>query len=613
MSIPEGDRAKVHRTTKRYSGGVKEIGIRRVLAVMWQGVQPWGWMFWLAGVIEIAAVILMTQIPIQFKYFFDVLSVPQDNAREVLVGILLVIVILQVCRRLLNRFGVYLISYVQARAMPRLMEIAFEYTIGHSSHFFENSFSGALVQKVRRLANAYRAINESYYFDLLPVIVQVVTSVTVLYLFQPMLAVFVVVWVVVFIYINYRMALHKLVYDIPRSALDTKVTATLADAFSNMNAIIAYATGNFESKRFKDVAESYGDILIKSWVISIIFNGILSLCIIVLEFVVFYYGIGLWERGEMSIGTFVLVQVYIFQLANNLWGFGEVIRKLHESFAESLEVVEILDMPHGVSDVPGAMPIVVPQGSIEFKNVSFAYNEARTVMDGVSVAILGGQKVAIIGPSGAGKSTFVRLLLRTYEATGGEVRIDHQNIAKVTQESLRNAIAFVPQDPSLFHRSLKENIRYGKLDATDAEVEEAAKRAHCHEFIASLPQGYDTLVGERGVKLSGGERQRVAIARAMLKDAPILVLDEATSSLDSESEVLIQKALDELIKNKTVIVIAHRLSTIRKMDRILVFDGGRIAEDGTHDELLGNPNSLYKRLWDLQAGGFIVENDESNV
>lgn len=590
---------------------MKGIGIRRVLAVMWKGIEPWGWMFWLAGGVEIVAVILMTQIPIQFKYFFDILAVPPENARAVLVGILVTIVVLQVSRRLLNRFGVYLISYVQARAMPRLMEIAFDYTIGHSSHFFENSFSGALVQKVRRLANAYRAINESYYFDLLPVIVQVITSVVVLYIFQPILALFVLVWVVVFIYVNYRMAVHKLVYDIPRSALDTKVTATLADAFSNIQAVIAYATGSFESKRFKDVAESYGDILIKSWVISIVFNGVLSLCIIALEFAVFYYGIGLWEREAMTIGTFVLVQVYIFQLANNLWGFGEVIRKLHESFAESLEVVEILDTPHGVSDKPGATALIVSVGDVEFRNVGFAYNEAREVIHSANVHIPGGQKVAMIGPSGAGKSTFMRLLMRTYDATGGEVLIDGQNIARVTQESLRRAIAFVPQDPSLFHRSLRENIRYGRLDATDEEVEKAARLAHCHDFITSLPQGYDTLVGERGVKLSGGERQRVAIARAMLKNAPILVLDEATSSLDSESEVHIQQALDELIKGKTVIVIAHRLSTIRKMDRILVFDGGQVVDDGTHDELLQKEHSLYKRLWNLQAGGFIVEKNET--
>lgn len=583
------------------------VEMRRVWAVMWQGMRPYAWMILFASIAQVCAVILVAQVPVQLKYFFDALAQPPEDVRGVLIGILITIIAIQTVRLLFNRVGVYLISNASAKVMPRLMEQAFEYTLRHSSHFFENSFSGALVQKVRRLANAYRALSESFYFDLLPVVVQVITSVVILYLFQPILALFILIWVVIFVWVNYQLAVYKLAYDVPRSEMDTKVTATLADAFSNINAVIAYARAPFEAQKFKDVADGYGSILATSWNISIVFNGLLSLCIIVLEFIVFYYGVGLWGQGLMSIGTFVLVQVYIVQLANNLWGFGEVIRKAHESYAESLEVVEILELPHGVSDIPSAPALTVAEGSVSFSHVSFAYNETRTVMEDVSLDIQGGQKVAIIGPSGAGKSTFVRLLLRTYDATSGQVLVDGQNIAHVTQESLRRSIAFVPQDPALFHRTLKENIRYGREDASDQEVEDAARRAHCHEFIASLPQGYDTLVGERGVKLSGGERQRVAIARAILKDAPILVLDEATSSLDSESEVLIQQALDELMKDKTVIVIAHRLSTIRKMDRILVFDGGRIAEDGTHDELLKNPESLYKRLWDLQAGGFIVE------
>jgi ABC-type multidrug transport system fused ATPase/permease subunit len=225
----------------------------------------------------------------------------------------------------------------------------------------------------------------------------------------------------------------------------------------------------------------------------------------------------------------------------------------------------------------------------------------------VSLEIAPGQKVALVGPSGAGKTTFVRLLLRLYDVTDGSICIDGQDIRSVTLESLRHAVSLVPQDPVLFHRTLMENIRYGRFDATDDEVIAAAKLAHCHEFIEALPEKYETYVGERGIKLSGGERQRVAIARAILKNAPILILDEATSSLDSHSESLIQDALDVLMGGKTVLVIAHRLSTIRKMDRILVVDEGGIKEDGSHDELLQNDSSLYKQLWNLQAGGFMKE------
>lgn len=237
----------------------------------------------------------------------------------------------------------------------------------------------------------------------------------------------------------------------------------------------------------------------------------------------------------------------------------------------------------------------------------FEYHDSHAVLQDFSLAIQPHEKVALIGSSGAGKTTTAKLLLRLYDVSAGTISIDGQNIAGVTQESLRTSIAFVPQEPALFHRSLMENIRYGRQDATDEEVIEAAKQAHCHEFISQYPEGFQTMVGERGVKLSGGERQRVAIARAILKDAPILILDEATSSLDSESERLIQDALLRLMKGKTVIAIAHRLSTVMNMDRLIVMEKGEVVLSGTHDELLAHESNLYKKLWEIQAGGFIRE------
>ncbi|MEK7201173.1 MAG: ATP-binding cassette domain-containing protein, partial [Patescibacteria group bacterium] len=306
----------------------------------------------------------------------------------------------------------------------------------------------------------------------------------------------------------------------------------------------------------------------------------------------------------------VLIQVYILGLMNRVWDIGHTMRRLNDSFADASEMVDILETPHAVSDTAGAVPLAVSKGLIEFKEVVFNFNETRTVLDNLSLRIEPGEKVALVGPSGAGKTTITKLLLRLYNATGGSVLIDGQDIGKVTQDSLRQAIAFVPQEPSLFHRSLMDNIRYGRQDATDEEVIAAAKKAHCHEFIDALPEKYETHVGERGVKLSGGERQRVAIARAILKDAPILVLDEATSSLDSESESLIQDALRVLMEGKTVIVIAHRLSTIMKMDRIVVIEDGKIAADGTHDDLL-KEGGLYHKLWSIQAGSFLADEEES--
>jgi len=280
------------------------------------------------------------------------------------------------------------------------------------------------------------------------------------------------------------------------------------------------------------------------------------------------------------------------------------IKDLYESFADAEEMVEILNTPHDIKDAPGAAALRVTNGQIQFRDVSFSFHETREVLHKINLTVNSHEKIALIGPSGAGKSTIVKLLFRLYDVSDGSVLIDGRPINRVTQESLHANLSLVPQDPILFHRSLMENIRYGRRNATNKEVVEAARLAHCVDFIEELPNKYETFVGERGIKLSGGERQRVAIARAILKNAPILVLDEATSSLDSRSEMLIQDALKKLMKGKTVIVIAHRLSTIRQMDRIVVFEKGRIIDTGTHEELLAK-GGLYNQLWNLQAGGFL--------
>jgi ABC-type multidrug transport system fused ATPase/permease subunit len=287
-----------------------------------------------------------------------------------------------------------------------------------------------------------------------------------------------------------------------------------------------------------------------------------------------------------------------------MWDMGRVVRRVYGALADADEMVEILNTPHEVQDVRNAKELQVDKGRITFENVFFSYSKTRRILKGMDLEIKPSEKIALVGPSGAGKSTITKLLFRFYDVERGKIRIDDQRINKVTQESLRENLALVPQEPILFHRTIMDNIRYGRRDATDEEVIEAAKKAHAHEFIDNLPEGYDTFVGERGVKLSGGERQRVAIARAILKDAPILVLDEATSSLDSESEALIQDALETLMKDKTTIVIAHRLSTIMKMDRIIVVEDGKVSMTGTHKQLLARKDNIYKKLWEIQAGGF---------
>ena len=312
-----------------------------------------------------------------------------------------------------------------------------------------------------------------------------------------------------------------------------------------------------------------------------------------------------WQKGLITLGDIATIMGLSFNFTANAWNLSFGIIHVMESLGYLNDSLKTLIKPHSVSDAPDAPALCVEQGAIEFRHVHFEY-ENKAVFTDLNLQIKAGQRVGLVGHSGAGKSTLINLIQRFYDIQSGEILIDGQNIARVTQSSLRRNIAVIPQDTSLFHRSIMDNIRYGRLDASDEEVLEAAKKAHAHGFIEELPEGFETHVGERGVKLSGGQRQRIAIARAILKDAPILILDEATSALDSESEQEIQAALQNLMADKTVIAIAHRLSTIQNLDRLLVMKEGRIIEDGAHGALLAG-GGVYQKLWAMQSGGFLPE------
>ena len=428
-----------------------------------------------------------------------------------------------------------------------------------------------------------------------------------LWFVNPIYSLIVVVWIGSFWTINYFSSKWKLKYDIAASEADSKSTAILSDSITNHSVVQLFARSKAESTHFTQLTDLQARKEAFTGYLSTLINVVWGTLNVTVEFLIFFLLIHYWQEGLITIGTFVLVQVYFLGLATRLWDLTRIVPEVYQAFADAKEALEMMTTPYEVRDIPHAKKLTITDGVIEFGNISFSFNETREVLKGITLKIQAKEKVAFIGPSGSGKSTLVRLLMRLYNLESGAIFIDHQNIQQVTQESLRLNIAFVPQDPTLFHRTIAENIRYGKPDATDEEVVAAAKLAHCDEFITELPSGYKTYVGERGIKLSGGERQRVAIARAILKNAPILVLDEATSSLDSHSEALIQDALNVLMKDKTVIVIAHRLSTIRKMDRIIVLKEGAIIEEGSHEMLLENSTGLYKKLWDLQAGGFLKE------
>ena len=344
--------------------------------------------------------------------------------------------------------------------------------------------------------------------------------------------------------------------------------------------------------------------MLKSWHWGNFSEIVTSIQFLVLEVVALGWSLILWSRGELTVGDVVMIQGYFTLFLSALWSIDKLFKRLVQAISDAKEMVAILDQPVGIKDAKNAQELNVKKGEIIFEEAVFSYpNQKENVFNKFNLSIPAGQTVGLVGTSGAGKTTITKLLLRFMDLDDGKIRIDGQDISRVTQDSLRENIAYVPQEPVLFHRSIYENIAYANPQASKEKVLEASKKAHVDEFVQTLEQGYDTMVGERGVKLSGGQKQRVAIARAFLKNAPILVLDEATSALDSVSEELIQDALFKLMKNKTVIVVAHRLSTVQRLDRILVIEEGQVMEDGNHQQLL-EKNGFYKKFWDRQTRRF---------
>jgi ATP-binding cassette subfamily B protein len=414
-----------------------------------------------------------------------------------------------------------------------------------------------------------------------------------------------VVWFVLYV----LMTIYLVRLQIPKSTLnaaaDSKTTGHFSDIVSNILTVKMFGTGKREIANFGKTTSVQQQVRFDAWLQQGFWNSLFqALSIGIFNIAIIGASVWLWAHGTITAGAIVIVQVYVVTIFNIVWVISKNIVRASSALTDAEEMVAIFDQAPDVVDVTRPRRFVIARGEIVFRGVSFGYEEGDAIFEGLSFTIFPGERVAFVGPSGAGKTTVTKLLLRFADVSAGSILIDGVDIAKVRQNDLRSSIAYVPQDPVLFHRSIRDNIAYGKPDATDGEVQTAAQRARAHEFIERLARGYGAMVGERGVKLSGGERQRVAIARAMLKDAPILVLDEATSSLDSISERYIQEALRELMQGRTTIVIAHRLSTIVGMDRIVVFGKGGIEEDGTHDALL-QKGGVYTALWNSQRGGFV--------
>src|SRR3989344_1202827 len=490
-----------------------------------------------------------------------------------------------------------------ARATARHVLTA--YVTLHSRTYFSDRFAGALSSKIGHAANGLREMIEQILWQFLEFSVAVIVSFFLAFFTNHLIAYVFLAWVVAVILLNIFLARKRLPISKELQRIETKLNGSTVDLLSNISAMQEYARRFFEIERIKTVIEQRRRIGLRNWRFgetTLTINGLVQA---IFAGRMIFLAVHLAERGAISVGDIILVITIIFRIESYMLFVGRTLNSFGEKWGEIEESLAEILQPHEIPDKPGATELRVADASIVFDHVRFSYS-GRPIFADLSLDITPGERVGIVGKSGAGKSTFIRLLLHHHDIQGGRIKIGGTDIASVTQESLRNAISVVPQEPILFHRTVKENIAYGNPSASQEEIVQAAQLAQAHDFIVRLPKQYQSLVGDRGIKLSGGERQRVAIARAIVKNAPILLLDEATSSLDSESEVAIQKALHELMIGKTVIAIAHRLSTLREMDRIIVLDQGKITEEGTHDELVAC-SGIYAELWKHQAGGFLQD------
>ena len=552
----------------------------------------------------IGTVLIFNIPPYLYKKIFDLLELgigidKQEVAKQAMLFVLILFFV-HVIGNIFWRGTDFILSYVKASAMRDIENDAFKNLQKHSFSFFINSFSGELITKVSRLTKAYEKLADILFYKVLFLLTKLIAALFILYFVFPIMAVILIVWSALYFILITALSMWKYKFDVRNAQMDSKVTGVLADTISNIMNTKIFSKSAYEMRRFFNV--SYERFLArkKSWYAGVSIDTVQSCLVIIVEIVIIYVSIKLWVSGTITIGTIVLVQFLYLGILQDMWEFGIVIKDLHESLADSEEMIEIINREVDIKDPISPEKIKIGRGEININKINFGYEEKGVLFRNFSMKIKSGKTIGLVGESGSGKTTITRLLLRFADINSGEILIDNQDIRNIRQEDLRSKISYVPQEPILFHRTLRENIVYSNPDAPEEEIIDAAKKANIHNFIISLPNGYDTIVGERGIKLSGGERQRVAIARAILKKVPIIILDESTSSLDSKSERLVQKAIRNLIKGKTTIVIAHRLSTIMMMDTIIVLDKGKIIERGTHEKLL-KKKGKYRELWKYQT------------
>lgn len=576
---------------------------KAILSFFWQHIKPYKWFYF----VMLLAPLISSFYPFAYNYaiklFLDTMSSPNPlTYQAILLPIGLFIgaqLTLETVWKISNIAEWKSEPYVRRSILLK----SYDYVQHHSYLFFQDNFTGTLSSKLKGLLDGYDKFWAEMHHGLLSRVLKSIVGLCALFIVSFYLGLFVLIWAAIYVPVMYRLSTRLNEFSFQETESRHALIGQVSDKITNIISLFAFASRKSELKTLDDqMSHDFIPKQIKTYKYNFKLQIIGAILYLMMFGFILFYMIHLRMSGLITIGDFAFVFGISLVVAEDIWHATLSLQDFSRAMGDLKSALSILNVPQQNLDQKNAKALVIKSPTIEFKNVSFAYDGKNAVFKDLNILVRPGEKVGLVGHSGAGKSSLVNLLLRYFKNEKGKILISDQNINDVTQDSLRENIAVIPQDTLLFHRTLMENIRYGKQAANDEEVIEASKRAHLHDFIMQLPEQYHSYVGERGIKLSGGQRQRIAIARAILKDAPILVLDEATSSLDSQTEKLIQDSLNFLIedKRKTVIAIAHRLSTLKHMDRIIVLDKGAIIEEGTHNKLIHDEQSLYKKLWELQ-------------
>lgn len=585
-------------------GKPKIIGAKTTLLQYWQATRQYPWDVAKVLLLPLSSVLLFVLLPLLSSHILaDLIS----SHRQQIWQLFWLAVVSAVAGMLLNTVGIRASMSLQSNAMDNLYQHVYKHLMQRSVGFFNNQIGGKLVSDVNDYVQGYMMLFNTAIIGMFTFAVTVIIGLVVIFVNSMVLGGLLVLLLGGLVWWTRSENKRRFMLRHQRLEINKNLISHLSDSLVNAITVKTFANEQQEYATAQSISEDLRSARVRDWHRAVT-NESSRLGVLFIAELALVGGLIIITAHDPSVlATGIFAFTYTINLLGRFFSINNMSRQMEEALLQAQPMTQRLTELPEIQDAPDAQPLTVQQGAIDFNNVSFRYADGTTdVFADLDLQIKAGEKVGLVGHSGGGKSTLTRLLLRFDDLTTGSISIDGQNLAEVTQVSLRDQIAYVPQEPLLFHRTIRENIAYGKPDASLKAIKQAAAKASASEFIEQLPHGYDTIVGERGVKLSGGQRQRVAIARAILKNAPILVLDEATSALDSESEKAIQTALWELMEGKTALVIAHRLSTIQKLDRIIVLDDGRIVEQGSHRELLAH-NGVYAKLWQHQSGGFIEE------